>query len=104
MKNPDGALPKTGGASKKTSGRKPTSKARKGGGDDDNDNEEEEDEVSTSKDVPELLLANKWDIETGPDPTGWWISEKLDGVRFVLKSNSTFFANTKKGLITTASK
>jgi len=28
-----------------------------------------------------LLLANKWDIETGPDPTGWWISEKLDGVR-----------------------
>jgi len=31
--------------------------------------------------VPALLLANKWDIETGPDPTGWWISEKLDGVR-----------------------
>ncbi|KAF5321800.1 hypothetical protein D9619_000056 [Psilocybe cf. subviscida] len=33
------------------------------------------------KSVPELLLANKWDIEKGPDPTGWWLSEKLDGVR-----------------------
>ncbi|KII90494.1 hypothetical protein PLICRDRAFT_39053 [Plicaturopsis crispa FD-325 SS-3] len=30
---------------------------------------------------PDLLLANKWDLETGSDPTGWWISEKLDGVR-----------------------
>ena len=31
--------------------------------------------------VPELLLAVKWDEENGPDPTGWWVSEKLDGVR-----------------------
>lgn len=30
------------------------------------------------KDAPELLLAHKW---TDEDPTGWWISEKLDGVR-----------------------
>lgn len=28
---------------------------------------------------PPILLAHKWDNET--DPTGWWISEKLDGVR-----------------------
>jgi len=29
--------------------------------------------------APELLLAHKWDNEQ--DLTGWWISEKLDGVR-----------------------
>jgi DNA ligase 1 len=29
--------------------------------------------------VPPLLLAENWDGET--DPTGWWMSEKLDGVR-----------------------
>ena len=27
---------------------------------------------------PDLLLANKWEDS---DATGWWISEKLDGVR-----------------------
>ncbi|KAF9552728.1 DNA ligase/mRNA capping enzyme [Agrocybe pediades] len=43
--------------------------------------EDDEDVAATGKSVPELLLANKWDIEKGPDPTGWWISEKLDGVR-----------------------
>jgi DNA ligase 1 len=31
------------------------------------------------KDVPEILLAEKWD--TVMDIIGWWISEKLDGVR-----------------------
>jgi len=36
-----------------------------------------------TKKVPELLLAVKWD-EAGLDPTGWWISEKLDGVRCIL--------------------
>ncbi|KAG8766756.1 hypothetical protein FRC12_006673 [Ceratobasidium sp. 428] len=30
---------------------------------------------------PKLLLAVKWDVATGSDPTGWWMSEKLDGVR-----------------------
>lgn len=30
------------------------------------------------KDAPELLLAHTW---TDEDPTGWWISQKLDGVR-----------------------
>jgi DNA ligase-1 len=43
---------------------------------------DEEEPVSNAKNVPELLLAVKWDIDNGPDPTGWWISEKLDGVRF----------------------
>jgi len=28
---------------------------------------------------PPLLLAHSWDPDT--DPTGWWMSEKLDGVR-----------------------
>src|SRR5467141_2017651 len=28
---------------------------------------------------PPLLLAESWDCVT--DPTGWWLSEKLDGVR-----------------------
>jgi DNA ligase-1 len=27
----------------------------------------------------QLLLANKW--TPGTNPTGWWMSEKLDGVR-----------------------
>jgi len=31
------------------------------------------------KKVPQLLLANKFDLSI--DPTGYWISEKLDGVR-----------------------
>jgi DNA ligase 1 len=38
------------------------------------------DQLQTTK-APELLLANKWDLESGSDPTGWWASEKLDGVR-----------------------
>jgi DNA ligase-1 len=29
--------------------------------------------------APALLLAERWDCST--DPTGWWLSEKLDGVR-----------------------
>src|ERR1700741_1277875 len=29
--------------------------------------------------APALLLAESWDCVT--DPTGWWLSEKLDGVR-----------------------
>lgn len=32
-----------------------------------------------SKSVPPLLLAHAWDNEQ--DLTGWWLSEKLDGVR-----------------------
>src|SRR5690349_17670486 len=29
--------------------------------------------------APPVLLAHKW--ETDKDPTGWWMSEKLDGIR-----------------------
>lgn len=69
-KNPDGPAP----AAKK----KPASRKKKGDADDDDD---DDDAGASSKAVPKLLLANKWDLEKGADPTGWWISEKLDGVR-----------------------
>ena len=34
--------------------------------------------------MPGLLLAVKWDLDSKADPTGWWCSEKLDGVRYVV--------------------
>jgi DNA ligase-1 len=71
FKNPDGPLVKT----------KPASKAKGKKRKNDADGEEGEDNVVGG--APELLLANKWDLEHGIDPTGWWISEKLDGVRYV---------------------
>lgn len=47
-------------------------------------------------DLP-VLLANKWSPET--DPAGWWLSEKLDGVRawwdgdrFLSRNGNVFFA------------
>lgn len=58
LKNPDGVQP---APSSKGAKAKPKSKV--------------------GKKTVEVLLANKWDLDTGPDPTGWWISEKLDGVR-----------------------
>lgn len=42
--------------------------------------EDDEDEAEMKK-APSLLLANSWKIDGGQDVTGWWISEKLDGVR-----------------------
>jgi DNA ligase-1 len=36
--------------------------------------------ADTPKDTPPLLLAEKWE-ETDIDLAGWWMSEKLDGVR-----------------------
>src|ERR1700722_6441778 len=35
--------------------------------------------ADTTASAPPLLLAESWDCVT--DPTGWWLSEKLDGVR-----------------------
>src|SRR6266446_4245326 len=35
--------------------------------------------VAGAAQAPPLLLAESWDCAT--DPTGWWLSEKLDGVR-----------------------
>ncbi|TNY21110.1 DNA ligase/mRNA capping enzyme [Rhodotorula diobovata] len=41
----------------------------------------------------ELLLAKKFDLETKKqDPTGWWISEKLDGVRAYWDGDSTLWS------------
>jgi DNA ligase-1 len=34
---------------------------------------------SSSRTAPSLLLAQRWENDT--DLTGWWMSEKLDGVR-----------------------
>lgn len=86
LKNPYGATSskKTAGKRKKTDDddddddRKVKKKAKKA---DEEDDDEEEEVGATGKKVPELLLAVKWDLVTGADPTGWWISEKLDGVR-----------------------
>jgi DNA ligase-1 len=36
-------------------------------------------EATDGKQAPALLLAESWDCVR--DPTGWWLSEKLDGVR-----------------------
>ena len=52
---------------------------------------------STTAGPPPVLLAHKW--ETDHDPTGWWMSEKLDGVRaywdgeaFVSRLGNKFYA------------
>lgn len=47
----------------------------------DEDEGEVEGEVNDGKAAVNVLLAVKWDLEKGADPTGWWVSEKLDGVR-----------------------
>ncbi|EAU82651.2 DNA ligase [Coprinopsis cinerea okayama7 len=66
-KNPDGPAPRTAAAKGKGKGKSDAPS-------------------SSTKSVPDLLLANKWDFETGIDPTGWWISEKLDGVRVLISA------------------
>lgn len=43
--------------------------------------DEEATDEKPGKAIPELLLANKYELDGSLDPTGWWISEKLDGVR-----------------------
>ena len=47
--------------------------------------------------APPVLLAHKWEVDH--DPTGWWMSEKLDGIRaywdgegFVSRLGNRFFA------------
>ncbi len=93
-KNPDGPDPSS--KSKPASKAKAKAKTAKGkqradaDGDDDEDGEDGDGAAGGAKAIPELLLAAKWDLETGPDPTGWWISEKLDGVRYVA---SPFFSH-----------
>ncbi|EPS43532.1 hypothetical protein H072_2478 [Dactylellina haptotyla CBS 200.50] len=88
-----------------------TGKGKKRAVPDDDDEEEDEDEDEeedddceapqppNSKLRPQLLLAEKWDLEKGIDPTGWWMSEKLDGVRaywngstFLSREGNKFYA------------
>lgn len=45
--------------------------------------------AKTESDKPQLLLAQSW--ETHVDPAGWWMSEKLDGVR-AYWDGSTFWS------------
>ncbi|PAV17191.1 DNA ligase mRNA capping enzyme [Pyrrhoderma noxium] len=59
---------------------KPTSKNDQSREQDEDEGEVEE-EVNDGKAAVNVLLAVKWDLEKGADPTGWWVSEKLDGVR-----------------------
>ncbi len=47
--------------------------------------------------APPILLAHKWEVDH--DPTGWWMSEKLDGIRaywdgeaFMSRLGNRFFA------------
>ncbi|KIK57446.1 hypothetical protein GYMLUDRAFT_46330 [Collybiopsis luxurians FD-317 M1] len=67
LKDPDGAALRS---SKKTSSRK----GKKS-------NDDTGASGSSAKSEVNVLLANTWDVDKGPDPTGWFISEKLDGVR-----------------------
>ncbi len=67
--------------------KKPASKGKQKKVEDDEEDAGEDDDdegVDNGKANVEVLLATKWDLEKGTDPTGWWVSEKLDGVRFVL--------------------
>ncbi len=47
--------------------------------------------AATVPSAPPLLLAESWNPET--DPTGWWLSEKLDGVRAYWDGNQFLSRN-----------
>ena len=79
-KNPNGPVPKAPKSKGKAAASKGKGKAKKADGEEGEDEEGEEEGGG----IPGLLLAQKWDIEDGPDPKGWWVSEKLDGVRYAL--------------------
>jgi DNA ligase 1 len=80
-----GAAPAAGAASSSTSSTSSTSSRTSGG-------------AAVKKDTaPPILLAHKWELEH--DPTGWWMSEKLDGIRaywdgeaFISRLGNRFFA------------
>ncbi|KAJ3178142.1 hypothetical protein HK101_010152 [Irineochytrium annulatum] len=85
--------------------KKATKKAAKRKRNEDDDEDDDDDKPSKSKKSaliknPQVLLAKKWE-EGKVDPTGWWISEKLDGVRaywdphaeaFISRLGNKFFA------------
>ncbi|TDL17860.1 DNA ligase/mRNA capping enzyme [Rickenella mellea] len=66
---------------RKRGGKKPASKGKDDEEEEDNEEDEEDEAPSKARKIPGVLLAVKWDLEKGADPTGWWVSEKLDGVR-----------------------
>ncbi|KAK6353089.1 hypothetical protein TWF696_005079 [Orbilia brochopaga] len=78
------------------------SNSNSNGGDEDDEDDDEDLEAPQppgSKLRPQLLLAEKWDQEDGIDPSGWWMSEKLDGVRaywngstFLSREGNKFYA------------
>ncbi|QRV78606.1 ATP-dependent DNA ligase [Ceratobasidium sp. AG-Ba] len=44
---------------------------------------------------PKLLLAVKWDLATGSDPTGWWMSEKLDARTHGFRTHRVYYDGKK---------
>ncbi|GLE09585.1 hypothetical protein PINS_up021313 [Pythium insidiosum] len=46
--------------------------------------------AATKSSAPKLLLAKKWEREKN-DPVGWWMSEKLDGVRAFWRAEKQVF-------------
>lgn len=82
-----GAVVPSRAAATRTGGTSSSSSSGGGGG-----------SAAVKKDTaPPILLAHKW--ETDHDPTGWWMSEKLDGIRaywdgetFVSRLGNRFFA------------
>jgi DNA ligase-1 len=96
------------GKAKATTISKPAAKKRKSPTpSSDDQGEEEEDEAPappTKRSRPQRaakpiakdatfkpLLAHKWDLDTGADPTNWLMSEKLDGVRAIWHGNKGVF-------------
>jgi DNA ligase-1 len=81
------------GATKVKAAPKPKKPAGEGGADDADDADDAE---AAEGKAPPVLLAHKWE---GEDLTGWWLSEKLDGVRawwdgerFVSRLGNAFIA------------
>ena len=72
----------------------PTFKGKAGKEELDEDRAEDEDnenEAPSTMDISQLLLANKWDIESGLDPTDWCIS-RVYGMSLVHSSIFGSFA------------
>ncbi|KAJ3186550.1 hypothetical protein HDU85_007370 [Gaertneriomyces sp. JEL0708] len=63
--------------------------SRKRAAADDDDNGSSTGTKKAKREAPKLLLANSWDLDK--DPTGWWVSEKLDGVRALWDPKSKTF-------------
>jgi DNA ligase-1 len=85
-----GAPQRSAATVKNKSGEGPTRSAAGGGA-------KVSDKAAAEGKAPPVLLAHKW--ETDHDPTGWWMSEKLDGIRaywdgegFISRLGNKFYA------------